>query len=171
MTNNNTSIRDLQTFLRKISQYNNSVLSVIPDGIFGQQTEDSVKSFQTAYNLPVTGIADYPTWIKITSVHQTILENERNPDVLEAIPIYELPINPGDESPYIYLIQGMINVLSAINNAFLPLEITGVHDAATVNAIKKIQELSGTPKKGTVDKATWNNIAGIYSMLNQTDGV
>lgn len=166
MNNKTTAVRDLQTFLRRIAQSDSSVSSVIPDGIFGVQTENSVKSFQTAYNIPVTGIVDYPTWLKITEIHGLIVENEKNPDAMEAVFDYILPLNAGDSNPYVFLLQGILNVLSSVNNGFLPVNITGISDEATVNAIKKIQEISGTEQNGTVDKTTWNNLAGIYSALH-----
>ncbi len=162
----NKAVRDLQGFLRRIALSDNSVSPVIPDGIFGEQTENSVKSFQRAYNLPVTGIADYPTWQKITEVHNFIIKNESEPDGITAFYNYILPINEGDSNHYVYLLQAILNVLSSVNNGFLSVDITGTHDEKSVNAVKKIQEISGTEPNGRVDKQTWNNISGIYNTLH-----
>lgn len=162
----NKAVRDLQMFLRRISQSDNSVSPVIPDGIFGEQTENSVKSFQRAYNLPQTGIADFETWQKITETHNLIVKNESEPDSLVALYNYIIPITEGDSGPYVYLLQGILNVLSSVNNGFLNVDINGNFDEKTVNAIKKIQEISGTEPNGRVDKTTWNNIAGLYYALH-----
>lgn len=161
-----TRVRDLQKQLRFISRYNNSVLSVIPDGVFGEKTESSVKSFQRAYGMPITGVADYDTFIKITDVKNAMEENAKKPEAVELIPIYALPLKAGDESVYLYPLQGVLNVLSQINPAFLRVDITGEHDEKTVDAVKNIQKISGIEEDGILDKKTWNVISSIYSALH-----
>jgi hypothetical protein len=39
-----------------------------PDGVFGKDTESSIKNFQSKNNLPVTGIVDLKTWTKINGM-------------------------------------------------------------------------------------------------------
>ncbi len=160
-----TAIRDLQTFLRKISQHNSNVISVVPDGIFGEQTKNSVMSFQRAYNLPVTGKVDYPTWIYITDVYFKIIESEEKPQAAELIPIYILPVGEGTSNVYVNLIQSMINVIASLDKGFNKVPINGVYDEATQNEIKKVQALSGLKENGIMDKATWKSFSEIYSIL------
>ena len=38
------------------------------DGIYGPRTEEAVRKFQSVFNLPVTGVVDYPTWYKISQI-------------------------------------------------------------------------------------------------------
>ena len=42
------------------------------DGIFGQKTAASVKEFQRAFDMPVSGIVDYPTWYKLSSIYVAV---------------------------------------------------------------------------------------------------
>lgn len=42
------------------------------DGIFGQKTAASVKEFQKAFDMPVSGIVDYPTWYKLSSIYVAV---------------------------------------------------------------------------------------------------
>lgn len=42
------------------------------DGIFGQKTAASVKEFQNAFDMPVSGIVDYPTWYKLSSIYVAV---------------------------------------------------------------------------------------------------
>ena len=163
---NKTSVRDLQRFLREIAQYDSSVLSVIPDGFFGELTENSVKSFQRAYNLPVTGIADMMTLEAIVNVHRGISESKKPPDGIFLMNIYNLPINPGDENGYVSALQTVINLLAEVNPAFSYVDISGVHDEKTINEIKNIQKIGGLAEDGIVDKATWNVISGIYKEIS-----
>ena len=42
------------------------------DGIFGQKTAASVKEFQKVFDMPVSGIVDYPTWYKLSSIYVAV---------------------------------------------------------------------------------------------------
>ena len=39
------------------------------DGIYGQQTANAVREFQRVFDLPVTGVVDYPTWYEISRIY------------------------------------------------------------------------------------------------------
>ena len=60
-------IRSLQTMLRVIAEDDPRLPTVVPDGIYGPATMQSVTAFQRLYGLPVTGIADQTTWDRQTS--------------------------------------------------------------------------------------------------------
>ena len=62
-------VRNLQNFLRVISYHYNTVSAVVPDGIYSDQTYQSVKSFQKTFGLPETGIVNQETWDKIISIY------------------------------------------------------------------------------------------------------
>lgn len=42
------------------------------DGIYGEQTKNSVRKFQDVFGLPETGITDYPTWYKIQEIYVAV---------------------------------------------------------------------------------------------------
>ena len=56
------AVTSLQTMLRMIARCRDGLPSVIPDGIYGQQTVRAVKAFQRQAGLPATGTTDYETW-------------------------------------------------------------------------------------------------------------
>ncbi len=62
----------IQYFLGIISQFDPRVPYVPVTGVFAEQTENSVRQFQSAYGLPVTGIVDKTTWDVIYDIYQTI---------------------------------------------------------------------------------------------------
>ena len=39
------------------------------DGIFGPATENAVRVFQGIFNIPQTGIVDFPTWYEISEIY------------------------------------------------------------------------------------------------------
>lgn len=62
-------IRQLQTQLARISKNFPAIPAPAADGIYGPNTEKSVKTFQQVFGLPATGITDYATWYKISEVY------------------------------------------------------------------------------------------------------
>lgn len=66
------SVRIIQDQLNRISQAYPLIPKVAVDGIYGQDTANSVKVFQEIFNLPATGIVDYPTWYKISGIYVAV---------------------------------------------------------------------------------------------------
>jgi len=66
-------VSSLQYFLLIISNFDQRIQSVPVTGEFGQLTFNAVKQFQSAYNLPVTGIVDEATWNVLYDTYSTII--------------------------------------------------------------------------------------------------
>lgn len=62
-------VRAIQQQLNRIAVNYQSIPRLTVDGIFGPNTKASVERFQTIFNLPATGIVDYPTWYKISQIY------------------------------------------------------------------------------------------------------
>ncbi len=59
----------IQEQLNRIAQNYPSIPTVLIDGNYGESTKSAVEQFQRIFNLPVTGIIDYPTWYKISQIY------------------------------------------------------------------------------------------------------
>ena len=59
----------IQEQLNRIAQNYPAIPTVTVDGIFGSATTESVRAFQSIFNLPVSGIVDFPTWYKISQIY------------------------------------------------------------------------------------------------------
>ena len=59
----------IQEQLNRIAQNYPSIPTVLIDGNYGEATKSAVEQFQRIFNLPVTGIVDYPTWYKISQIY------------------------------------------------------------------------------------------------------
>ena len=154
-------VRSLQTMLRNLSDLDDRILPVIPNGSYGANTYASVQSFQQAHGLPQTGIADGPTWHAVTTVHDQHLPQWGTPAV---IPIWSLgqTIQPGQFNYHIYLIQAIFSALSHFFPAIQRAEVTGTLDSATEANLKWLQHASGLPETGALDSATWYYLSGLY---------
>ena len=59
----------IQEQLNRIAQNYPAIPTVTVDGIFGSATTESLRAFQSIFNLPVSGIVDFPTWYKISQIY------------------------------------------------------------------------------------------------------
>ena len=62
----------IQEQLNEISKSYPAIPKLSVDGIFGNNTANSVKEFQKAFDMPVSGIVDYPTWYKISNIYVAV---------------------------------------------------------------------------------------------------
>ncbi len=62
-------VLQIQQQLNRIAQNYPAIPKITADGIYGSRTADSVRVFQRVFNLPQSGIVDYPTWYKISEVY------------------------------------------------------------------------------------------------------
>lgn len=59
----------IQEQLNRIAQNYPAIPTVTVDGFYGSATAESVRAFQSIFNLPVSGIVDFPTWYKISQIY------------------------------------------------------------------------------------------------------
>ena len=83
-------IRSLQTMLRVIAEDDSRLPTVVPDGIYGPTTMNSITAFQRLYDLPITGIANQDTWERIVEIYENALIR-----IDQAEPI-EISMEPGE---------------------------------------------------------------------------
>ena len=62
-------VRQLQQQLNRIARNYPAIPTLTPDGVYGLATADAVRIFQRIFNLPQTGIVDYPTWFEISDIY------------------------------------------------------------------------------------------------------
>ncbi|MDO4513913.1 MAG: peptidoglycan-binding protein [Lachnospiraceae bacterium] len=61
-------VRQIQQQLNRIAQNYPALPRLTVDGIYGSNTAEAVRIFQRIFDLPQSGIVDYPTWFKISDV-------------------------------------------------------------------------------------------------------
>lgn len=164
-------IKEAQYYLNAVSQLNPHIPTVIPDGIYNDETKAAVKAFQAEYGLPVTGEIDADTWEQL---YDAYLAAEAHFAVIEPILPFqsrEKTIKSGDAGYPIYIIQVMLNTVAQFYDNFEAVEINGIHDAETIRAIKQIQIISGVEPSGNIDRETWEKLARVYNFHAVLDEV
>lgn len=62
-------VETIQDQLNRISQNYPLIPKSSVDGVYGANTEEAVKVFQSVFNLPQTGVVDYATWYRISDIY------------------------------------------------------------------------------------------------------
>lgn len=157
--NRRAEIYELQSMLRLLSKANPNLPYVNPDGIYGAETEKSVLAFQKSHGLPPTGIVDFGTWTAITNAYQNALRLTQRGLALFPFPSDDYTIKKGEHSDLVYIIQIMLSGIDTVYDLFSDIDINGVYDEKTENAVRQLQRLSRLPETGVVDGATWDRLA------------
>ncbi len=68
----------IQEQLDRIAKNYPAIPNLAVDGIFGNNTANAVKIFQGIFDLPQSGIVDYPTWYKISQIYVGVTKIAEN---------------------------------------------------------------------------------------------
>lgn len=147
-------IMELQKYLHAISLMNRKIPTIIPNGIYGEETASAVKAFQLEYNLPETGKTDSATWNKIVSVYKGLFK--MNPEPYPAFPSEKFVCEKGAEGKLVYIIQAMLYGMGQSYDNFPTINVCGHFNEETINAVIKFQKICAIPQSGKVDCTTWN---------------
>jgi len=124
-------------------------LGIQADGRFGSQTEEAVKKYQTAQNLPVDGIVGPRTWAKLFP------SADKQPSAPEEKK--ETSVSSGPEKPW--LRRGATGEAVKEVQRAVGVHPDGVFGPLTERAVKDFQSTHGLPVYGIVGPRTWAKIA------------
>lgn len=62
-------VRQVQQQLNRIAQNYPAIPVVNVDGIYGNGTAEAVRAFQRIFDLPQSGVVDYPTWYQLSNIY------------------------------------------------------------------------------------------------------
>lgn len=158
----------IQTRLNRISRNYPAIPKIYPvSGVYDAATEAAVRKFQEVFSLPVSGVTDKSTWYRInyifTSVKRLSQLNSEGLRLDEVSLQYPEELAPGQTGDEVRYLQYFLSVIGAYYNAVPSVEITGIYDAATENAVKAFQQVFGLEQTGVVDRTTWNDLYRAYT--------
>lgn len=67
-----SKVLQLQKQLNRIAQVYSNIPTIAEDGIYGNDTARAVSAFQRIFNLPVSGVTDFPTWYAISKIYVAV---------------------------------------------------------------------------------------------------
>lgn len=156
-------IYELQFYLRTIQLAYGERNLINPDGIYGSETTEAVRRFQQQFNLPVTGMVDRATWDRI---YEEYLKAEELLAPAERILLYPVSITElkvGDAYDEIYILQVLLKKNEERHYGNSNVQITGVYDEATENAVRDLQRTFNLPQTGIMDKLLWNRFVKYHN--------
>ena len=157
-------IRGLQTMLRVIAEDDRTLPTVVPDGIYGQDTITAVSAFQRRNGLPVTGVADQQTWERIVKAYDDAFIRIHKAEPIEIIMDPGKVYRRGEYSPNLYLLQSMLLYLSQLHPSIDTPSHNGTLASPTSEALAGFQILAGLPPTGELDKITWKYLVNQFTL-------
>lgn len=165
MTDKQMAISELQQALRDIAKTDSDILSVIPDGIFADETEEAVKSFQRKYSFTETGTVDFELWEKIQEEKRKSLFILSDPIQVINIKNEDLPLIFGQVSRQVQTLNMMLSRLGELYDNFSVVNAGDEFTEETLKEVEKWQQVIGHEINGEVDKLTWNRLAEHYLII------
>lgn len=161
-------VASLQYYLAVIGAYYERVSPVDITGYFGEMTENSVKSFQNVFGLPMTGRVDRTTWNTIYSAYDGIVESvpfDISNDYIA--PLYpNVILKEGSSNEYVKLIQQYLTYINGTYPNVPAVSDTGYFGPLTKASVIAFQkQFNVTPANGVVGSVTWDAITREYSNL------
>lgn len=166
-------VRTIQIRLNRISDDYPSIPKIVSaDGIFTTDTEEAVRAFQRAFNLTEDGIVGKNTWYTIQRIYNAVKRitdiNAEPIEITEVTRQYPGPLSEGDSGEAVFVIQYLLNYLSAYYNTIPPLTPDGIFGSATKAAVIDAQNTFGLNPDGIVGELTWNSIYDAYRGIVST---
>ena len=160
-------IKELQRYLREIAIKDTRVPILAIDGFYLDDTANSVSKFQTINNLEPTGETDETTWNSVFNRYLEIKRRDAPPVPLNIFKNPDTTLYIGAQGYTIYFIQTILKILSQRFYNLGDLEITGVYDAQTELAIRKVREVTGVTEDEKIDKNTFDALAILFNAVEK----
>ena len=160
------AIYAVQTMLSAISRYDSSVPLIVPDGIYSAETANAVRQFCITRGLEVRDTVDNTVFYAIAGEYRAILNNHSgNPIRVDVFPevLKKGTLQMGDAQTDITIIQSMFADMADICEEYSAVEINGVYDEKTENALSRVRAVYKVGSEELIDIETWNAVAREYN--------
>ena len=159
-------VRTIQYYLNILSYFNSSLSTLPLDGVYGPETTNAVRVFQSFYGLPVTGVVNTATWNVLNRIYSETVEflpQGYSGDFAKLYPGYTL--SEGMSGENVRDLQSYLSVIGRNLESIPEIPITGYYGSQTRAAVTAFQNAFGINPSGTVGAVTWNTIAEQYDFL------
>lgn len=161
------AVRRMQNYLNRIN-VNYPLIQTIsnPNGIFGEDTEQSVKTFQRTFNLTADGVIGEATWNKISFIFVAVtrlaeLDSEGIRRTIGETPPTAI-LTQGATGEDVLQLQFILNFAAPYYVSIPPVIQNGVFDANTRNSVIQFQKTFELPVDGIVGYDTWQKLYSVY---------
>lgn len=161
-------VRIVQEQLNRIA-INFPLLPLIEvNGIYNEQTVNTVREFQRLFILPITGVTDRATWYRISQIYSSVKrlaeitsEGQRASYNQQLYP--GAPLQISSRGSEVQEIQFYLQRISRFNPLVESPALDGIFGSDTARAVRSFQNAYGLEQTGIVDEAVWNRIVEVYN--------
>lgn len=161
--NDPADVREVQEYLRRLAGSYPRIPLLAVDGIFGPETAEAVRAFQTLFGLPPTGEVDSATWEALLREYTRVVTPTTRPQSISPFPRGDHVLDIGDTGPTVAILQAMLDTVALRYSNLLPVTANGHFDNETARAVKELQRMFGFEPLGRVDRRTWDILARTYN--------
>ncbi len=166
----NSTGSDVETIQRQINRISSNypaIPKIEPvDGVFGSETESSVKAFQRIFNLYPDGIVGKSTWYKMSGIYvgvKRLAELESEGEKLESTGEYPgYLLKQGSTGDAVSQMQYFLNFISQYYKEVPPINGDSIFGVSTLDSVIQFQKKFGLDVDGIVGKQTWDKIYSVY---------
>lgn len=155
--------------LNRIADNYPAIPKINVGGVYGPETQASVKKFQEIFNYEPTGIVDKSTWYAINYIFTSVKElGELTSEGLKYEDLFrpfDTELQLGDKGYEVTALQYYLNLIGNTYMSVDATEITGVFDNQTEKAVKQFQTLVGLEPTGVVKLTTVREVQNIYNRI------
>ncbi len=154
----------------RISQNFPAIPKIKVDGIYGPDTENAVRVFQSVFGLEADGIVGKSTWYTLERVYVGVLQlSELESEGLRFADIsFAFPggLRIGDTGERVAQLQYMLSVVGEFVPSVPVLTVDGVFGRNTRDAVIAFQNYAGLTADGIVGETTWGALYEQYSGID-----
>ena len=163
-------VQQMQIRLNRISTNYPGIPKINPtDGNFGTDTEAAVRAFQRIFRLAQDGIIGNATWYRITYLFNAVKrlsELDSEGIRLDELPKrYEGVLSLGNTGDSVRVIQYYLAVIATYYDTIPQIDVNGVFDAQTEQAVRAFQQTFGLTVDGIVGRQTWQQMDDAYESI------
>ncbi|MBQ8840161.1 MAG: peptidoglycan-binding protein [Clostridia bacterium] len=170
------AVQQVQIRLNRISKNFPAIPKIYPvNGIFDKKTEDAVRAYQNAFQLPVDGLVGKDTWYSIQRTFGAVKRlNDLATEGLsreEVDGIFNSLLEEGDTGSEVYELQYLLSLIAEYNNQIQPVSLDGIFGPSTKSSVEDFQRSYELQINGVVDIPVWDRLyreyVGILESLPQ----
>ncbi len=157
-------IENLQFMLRNLGIYHDMLPIIAIDGVFGEETLESVMLFQREFFPPVTGVVTKEVWDKIREEEYKIRPELKNPRKIRLFPPGKSSFSWGDQGDSLFLVQTMFLLLGEYIHGIEKEAPTGEYTTILADNLLWLQVASRIPADSILDSLTWDRLSRLYEL-------
>lgn len=141
-----------------------------PNGVFGSDTTNAVKTFQSIFQLTPDGVIGKSTWYKISYLYVAVKSLAELKSEGEWINIGSTPpttvLKEGSKGTDVAQLQFILEYISEFYPTITPPIRDGAFGATTKAAVAQFQQTFNLTADGIVGPATWNMLYDVYKGID-----